>query len=607
MFIECVKNNNTEYLRLVDARTFSVNGARKHQRCVVRNIGPLSRYDDGLPNYISRLRESFRNGTPIIPLLNEYVSGVVPQKKIRFELDVDNDEQCFSHPKNIGYFLLDGLYDALGIYDVLNQYKSDNHFPYDLNGLSKLLVFGRALFPDSKQGTFEERDRYLFDVTSSKSQHEIYHALDGLNGCADAIQKRMNYKIAKSIGRNTEVCFYDVTNYYFEIGENDLDEIGSDGTVIKKGLRKKGVSKEKRGEPIVQMGLFIDDNGIPIAYRLSPGNETDQTTLRPALKKNIGNLGLGRVIVVADGGLNSGPNIAHILGMGNGYIVSKSTKKSDKTVKAWMLDETGYDWNESRTFKMKSMIRKRKVKDEDGNFAEITEKLICYWSKKHYDRERHENEKFIQYLESVIAHPDKLKDKPKKAEKFLQKTTVDKATGEVIDAATHLSIDMEKVQAYLDLLGYYTIMTSEIDKPDREIINKYHGLSRIEDSFRITKSDLEGRPVFVSTPEHINAHFLTCFIALTMIRIIQHKILIHQGKDTKNLDGWESGLTAERMQDALSDWQADSLSAGYYRTTKPSNDLTLILEAFGFDGELRLPTVKDLHSLKRSFDRVSAM
>jgi transposase len=286
------------------------------------------------------------------------------------------------------------------------------------------------------------------------------------------------------------------------------------------------VSKEKRGEPIVQMGLFIDDNGIPIAYKLFPGNDTDQTTLRPALKQNIDNLGLGRVIVVADGGLNSGPNIAHILGTGNGYIVSKSTKKSDKTVKAWILDETAYEWNESRTFKLKSMIRRRKVKDEDGKMLEITEKLICYWSKKHCDRERNENEKFIQYLESVIANPDKLKDKPRKVEKFLAKHTVDKATGEVINASTYLSIDMEKVQAYLDLLGYYTIMTSETEKPDREIINKYHGLSRIEDSFRITKSDLEGRPVFVSTPEHINAHFLTCFIALAMLRLIQHKILV---------------------------------------------------------------------------------
>jgi len=138
----------------------------------------------------------------------------------------------------------------------------------------------------------------------------------------------------------------------------------------------------------------------------------------------------------------------------------------------------------------------------------ITEKLICFWSRSHYDRERHENEKFIRYLESVIANPDKLNDKQKKSEKFLKKTDVDESTGEVVDTATELSLDMDKIREYLDLMGYYTIMTSEINKSDEEIISKYHGLSRIEDSFRITKSNLEGRPTFVRTPEHINAHFL---------------------------------------------------------------------------------------------------
>ena len=289
--------------------------------------------------------------------------------------------------------------------------------------------------------------------------------------------------------------------------------------------------------------------------------------------------------------------------MGNGYIVSKSTKKSDKTVKAWILDESGYEWNQSRTFKVKSLIRKRKVKDEDGKTIEITEKLICYWSKKHYDRERHENEKFVEYLESVIANPDKLKDKPRKIERFLEKHTVDKKTGEVIDADTHLSLDMDKIRDYLNLLGYYTIMTSEIDKPDREIINKYHGLSRIEDSFRIIKSDLEGRPVFVSTPEHINAHFLTCFIALTMIRLIQHRMLQFRGKDTRNLDGWESGLTAERIQKALGSWQADPLPGGYYRLSKPGNDLNPILDAFGCEMLPPIISITKLRAIKRAFDK----
>jgi transposase len=547
-----------------------------------------------------------KDGKPLIDSLSDLVESKSAPRKVTVTFDLEDCAACASSPKNIGYFLLDSLYDALGIYDVLNSHKSQSKIEYDLNGLSKLLVFGRVLDPDSKQGTFQDRDRYLFGVAGSDNLLEIYRTLDCLDKKADTIQKRMNYKVSKgSIGRNMDICFYDVTNFYYEIDENDPDTVSSDGSKVP-GLRKKGVSKENRREPITQMGLFIDDNGLPVGYRLFPGNHTDQTTLRPAMKKTIDNMNFGKVIIVADGGLNCGPNLAHILKNGNGYIVSKSTKKSDKNVKAWILQEDGYEWNEKKTFKVKSKIRTRKIKDEDGRQIEIKEKLVCYWSKKHYDREARENEKFIQFLYSVIANPDKLKDKPRKIEKFLDKTIFDKDSGEVIkDAGATLSIDMEKVQAYLDLMGYYTIMTSEIQKPDREIINKYHGLSRIEDSFRITKGALSGRPVYVNTPEHINAHFLICFIALAMIRLIQYKVLRFQGKDTLNADGWESGISAEKIQKALAAWCADPLPGGFYRLTNPCHDLVLILDAFGIDHDLRLPSASGLRQLKYSFDKVA--
>jgi transposase len=580
-----------------------VDGIRTAKKRTLMNLGPLSRFDDGKPDYLKRLRQSFKDGAPLIEKLSGLAADMPKSSCVTVDFDRENEIDCVCNPKNIGYFVLDGLYDALGIYDVLSRHKFDSGLEYDLNGLAKLLVFGRVLCPDSKLATFENRNGYLFDVASSASEREVYRALDCLNEKADAIQTRMNTKIRAAIGRNTEVCFYDVTNYFFEISQNDEDEKDGAGNVTRPGLRKKGVSKEKRGEPIVQMGLFIDDNGIPIAYRLFPGNNTDQTTLRPALEKSIDRMKFGKVIIVADGGLNSGPNIAHILSKGNGYIVSKSTKKSDKNVKAWMLREEGYEWNERRTFKVKSMIRVRKIKDADGKTIEIREKLICYWSKKHYDREVKENAKFIEYLESVIRNPDKLKDKPKKIEKFLAKMQVDKETGEVLEnTATLLSIDTDKIKSYMELLGYYTLMTSETEKSDREIISKYHGLSRIEDSFRITKSDLEGRPVYVRTPEHINAHFLLCFIALTMIRLIQYRVLKFQGKDTLNEDGWESGVTADKIKEALGSFQADALPGGYYRLTKPNGDMSLILESMGVDADFRLPAASELRSLKRRID-----
>jgi transposase len=600
MFIECAKmKGRSPYLRVSETYSVSENGVTKTKKRILKNIGPLPKFDDGKPDYMARLKKSFKDGEPLIAELAGLSAQNPTKDIITITFDRRDKRACMASPKNIGGFLLDGLYNTLGIYEVLCSYKSRNHLEYDLNGNTKLLTFGRVLFPDSKLGTFEDKDRYLFGLTKSDKVQDVYDTLDALHKESEAIQTRMNLKISQTVGRNTEVCFYDVTNYYFEIGENDPDQTDKDGTVTQ-GLRKKGVSKENRREPIVQMGLFIDDNGIPIAYRLFPGNHTDQTTLRPALEKSIDKMNFGRVIIVADGGLNNGANIAHILEKGNGYIISKSTKKSDKTVKSWILDESGYVWNDKKTFKMKSQIRTRKIKKSDGTLEEITEKLICYWSKKHYDRERHENEKFIEYLDSVIANPDKLKDKPKKIEKFLKKTVIDKKTGEVISAAASLSIDMDKVREYIDLMGYYTIMSSELDKTDDEIINKYHGLSRIEDSFRITKSDLEGRPVFVRTPEHINAHFLTCFIALTMIRLIQYKILKFQGKDTKNIKGWTSGLSAERIQKALTGWQADALPGNYYRLTQADDDLLLILGAFGINADLLLPNLSQMRQLRFS-------
>ncbi len=584
MFIECVKNNGIDYLRLVEGYSYTEHGEKKHRRRVVSNIGPLARFDDGQPDYLLRLRRSFAQGTPLIESLSAFseIQAAKQRINISFDLKCESDRYCV--PKNCGYLLLDALYDKLGINDVLRLQKSRAGLEFDLNGIARLLVFGRVLSPDSKLGTFKDRDNYLFPITKCESVNEVYAALDDLSQKSEAIQKRMNLKIRNSIGRNTEVCFYDVTNYYFEIGENDPDG----------GLRKKGVSKEKRGEPIVQMGLFIDDNGIPIAYKLFPGNHIDATTLRPAMRKTIDKMEFGRVIIVADGGLNSGPNIAHILNVGNGYIVSKSTKKSDKDTKAWILDQEGYRINDTGTFKVKSQIRTRKIKGEDGSVQEIKEKIVCYWSKKHYERERRENEKFVEYLGSVIANPDKLKDKQSKIAKFLKKTEADKVTGEVIKTKTALSLDFDKIQEYIALMGYYTIMTSEIDKPDEEIISKYHGLSRIEDSFRITKSDLEGRPVFVRTPEHINAHFLTCFVSLVMIRLIQHRILNHLRKTTDSTEAWESGLSAHRIQSALHNWYADPLPGGYFRMSKPSSDMCLIAEAFGFNSDGSSPSMVEI-------------
>jgi transposase len=237
----------------------------------------------------------------------------------------------------------------------------------------------------------------------------------------------------------------------------------------------------------------------------------------------------------------------------------------------------------------------------------IREKVVSFWSKEQYDHALYENRKFLQFLNEVIENPNKINNKQKKIKKYFVEIHADKATGEVIDTDISLSLDMKKIEKDLALMGYYTLLTSEIEMDEHEVIDKYHGLSRIEDSFRTIKSSLEGRPVFVNTDEHINAHFLLCFIALTMIRIIQYKILVHLGKETKNLREWEFGLSADRIIEALDGYIADAIPSGFYRVTKPNEDRNLVMNAFGIEPNLRIPSEKELRQLKYRIDKLKLM
>ena len=277
-------------------------------------------------------------------------------------------------------------------------------------------------------------------------------------------------------------------------------------------------------------------------------------------------MGLGKIIVVADNGMNTQENKYLIVDKGNGYIVSKSVKKSWTKIGPWALDNNDYTEIKNSSgevvFKYKSRINEIELtyRNPDGTKSKknVKEKEIIYWSKKHYEKELHQNKKFIEYLEACKENPDKLKDKQRKSQEFIEVLDIDKKTGEVIKTKKVVVFLEEKLKKYKETLGFYSIVTSEIEQDDKEIINRYHGLSRIEDSFRIIKSDLEGRPIYVWTEEHIKAHFLICFIALTIIRIIQYKILKYENKSTLNVDGWEQGITAEKIKEALNSFKACS-------------------------------------------------
>ena len=594
--IECVKNNGKPYLRIAESRYVKDIGRQK--KFVIKNLGPLSKFDDGKPNFLKRLREKFKNGEIDFDGLTYYSN--LPTKRT-FEID---NKMNYIELKNIGFLFLQSIYNSLGITEFLNRLKSNSKIEYDLNGLTKLLVFERILDPQSKKKTFENKDKFLFQVVDSNDINQIYRVLDVLSENSKKIQNRMNTKIKNSsIGRNTSLTYYDVTNYFFETmyGDDDIYELDESNEIIKdengesiiakKGFRKNGVSKENSKGPIVQMGLFIDNNGIPVSHKLFPSNTQDKTTFKNVLENDVDEMDLGKIVVVADNGMNTQENKYLILDKGNGYIISKSIKKSWKSQRDWALSDEDYIYIRNAfneiVFKYKSRINEITLtyKNKDGTKSEktIKEKEIIYWSKKHYEKELHQNQKFIEYLESCKENPDKLKDKQRKSQEYIKVLDIDKKTGEVIKTDKLVVFLDAKLEKYKETLGYYSIVTSEIEDDDKEIINRYHGLSRIEDSFRIIKSDLEGRPIYVWTEEHIKAHFLICFIALTVIRIIQYKILKYENKSTLNVDGWEQGITAEKIKQALNNFKACSDKNGTCLISTPDIQIEKIVKSLGIE------------------------
>ena len=622
MHIECTKNSGIPYLRIVEGKYTNENGKVKIKKKVLKNLGALSKFDDGKPDFLKRFREQFKNGE--LNFCKDF-NIELKEKKDKTILEFTKNDFILN-PKNIGYFFLNQIYNELGIDTLLNRIKSDSKIEYDLNGLTKLLVFGRILDPQSKKKTFEGKDKYLFSITDCEDEKDIYKVLDVLEENSKRIQNRMNTKIKNSsIGRNTDLTYYDVTNYYFETmyGDDDIYELDENNEIVKdelgkpiivqKGFRKNGVSKENSKGPIVQMGLFIDNNGIPVSHKLFSGNTQDKTTFKNILENDVDEMELGKIVIVADNGMNTQENKYLIVDKGNGYIVSKSVKRSWKSQREWALQDDDYNYIKNKkgeiVFKYKSRINEITLtyKNVDGTKStkKIKEKEIIYWSKKHYEREFNQNKKFIEYLENCKEHPDKLKDKERKSQQFIKTVDVDKKTGEIIHPEKVIVFLDKKLEKYKETLGYYSIVTSEIEEDNQEIINRYHGLSRIEDSFRIIKSDLEGRPIYVWTEEHIKAHFLICFIALTIIRIIQYKILKYENKSTLNVDGWEQGITAEKIKEALNNFQADKLPEDYFKISKIDTEIERILKSLNIQFQFENFNLKEIREFRKLINHVT--
>ena len=591
MALEIITNNGYKYIRVVENKYVVVNGSPSCRKKVILNVGPVSKFDDGKPDYIKRLKESFKNGNPLIPSLLPYVE----KKPVRETYDIsfkEGDPDCIGHNKLFANALLERIMEEIGITTFIGKYKAQTNYEFDLMGFVRLLIYGRILNPASKIATVNQNDNYYNDVIKDIYKYNIYDTLSFLYDHKDKLINWVNNRLISKFNRTTNVIYYDVTNFFFEIEEPDEGE---------DDLRKMGVSKEHRKQPIVQMGLFMDEQGVPISIETFPGNTLDHLTLKTALNKSVNNLTLDRFILVGDRGMYRGDNSYYLTNMNNGYIISKSIEKTAIQEKEWIYNQEGYTVV-SKDFKYKSRVIKRKVTVGDEK-KDITEKVVVYFSKKFYDKQMHENKSFLEFIDKLQKNPENFritKSQASSLRKFLKKELINDKTGEILNSKDLKAlIDFDKINKYKESFGYYQIVTSELDMDDRKVIDTYHGLSRIEDQFRVMKGDLETRPMYVRTKEHINSHILICLLSLIIIRIIQNKVINYCKPEVDNK--WSMGLSGARIQAALNKWTVCEITNGYYRFNDiDDKDLKLILDSFGINIPLKLFKKMELHNIKTS-------
>lgn len=540
MFVSSFFNKKTgrTWLKIVEG--YRIDGKVKQR--MIKNLGYLDEFQDTYDDPIAHFKAVAKQMTE--------------EKKSRqtarlIQLDSEATLSKFEqlspdavNRKNIGYAAFSVLYHQLEIDYFLNNRRRYKKFEANLNSIFKMLVFSRALFPASKKGSWENRG--LFFEDADYALEDVYRSLDYFLQWRPALLEHLHTHMKSQYGRDTLLLYYDVTNYYFEIDEADE-------------LRAKGVSKEHRPKPIVQMGLFMDEQGLPVSYDLYRGNTNDCTTLPKMLDDTVVEFGMHHLIVVADKGMMSGNNIAKIRLQHNGYVMSYSVRNANVPFKNYVLEETGYteirDGKGNLVSKHKSRYAPREIWITDSENKRkksiINERQIVIYSEKYARRARKERQKAIDKAQKQIWSLSKdAKASNYGSAKYLKKVPFDKATGEYDMKSNYIVfLDEERIDEDQRLDGYYVICTNvtglvEGEKPfnkrcryrtdgffqlnrpvdDQEIIGMYKGLWRIEQTFKVTKSDLKARPVFLSTENHIRAHFLTCFVSLLLMRLMEYRL-----------------------------------------------------------------------------------
>ena len=428
---------------------------------------------------------------------------------------------------NGGYLFLQKIYYELGLDKICKKISKEHKNEYDLNSILSMLLYTRILYPGSKLSSLEDAKKFL--EQPEVEIHQVYRAMSLLAKESDAIQAAV-YKNSLGLGkRQTQVIYYDCTNYYFEIEEES-------------GIRKYGQSKEHRPNPIVQMELFTDMEGMPLAFCINPGNTAETTTLKPLEDKLRDNFGISKVVVCTDGGLASYENRKNDDVGERAFITVQSLKKLGKDLQDWALQRTGWkmivkDKDGKRTLSDKEynldelnmeeygdklFCRERYIKvGKKGE--ELEQRLIVTFSLKYKNYLQHVRDKQVAIAQGLIDRgaAGKLSSSQNNPKRFIKQESCTN-DGELAEIQ-NFTINQEMIEQEARFDGFYGICT-DLKGPAPEIIKVNGGRWIIEDCFRITKTDFKARPVFLQRDDRIKAHFLTCFLALLMYKLLEKKV-----------------------------------------------------------------------------------
>ncbi len=575
MRVRKIKSKNSIHYAIIKDIT-NING--KRTTCVYENIGNMDKLKqragnmdplEWLDNYVKELNLKSKE---------EKLPVIITKDPTRL---IDKNCHCSF---NVGYLFLECIYYKLGLNKIANKIQDKYKFQFDLNDILSKLIFSRIIYPASKLKTLELSKNFI--EQPNFGYHHIERALPIISNEMDFIQSELYKNTQKYCKRNNKILYYDCTNYYFEIEEED-------------DFRKYGKSKENRPNPLVQMGLFMDGDAIPLAFNITPGNTNEQETLQPLEQKILDDFNLAKFVVCTDAGLASNENRKFNNIEGRCFITTQSLKKMKKHLKEWSLDLTKgwklpgsdkvYDISKLREDNelMKKFYDDTFYKERWINENEIEQRLIVTYSVKYQEYQRKIREGQIQRaLKLIETNPKKIsKTKQNDPKRFIITINTTK-DGEVAEEK-HFEIDQNIINQEAMYDGLYAVCTN-LEDPVEEIVKVNHSRWEIEESFRIMKSEFMARPVFHRKEDMIKAHFTTCFLALIVYRYLEKEL--------------NEKYTVTEIIDTLKEMNMKLENKNSYIPNYTRTDLTDDLhDKFGFRTDYE---VMDIKKFKKIFNQI---